>query len=401
MASVHIVGAGLAGLAAANTLADSGMRVCLYESTAQAGGRCRSYDDPILGRTIDNGNHLIVGANQHAHAFIEQIGAQDELISPGTVYPFIDLKFGKKWSLKPPFFVPALPMREYMRFMKLCTSGRKRRLTMCINPKSDLYRFFVEPLCVSALNTQPDDASSVEFRKFMMKTVMKGAKAMKPYVPRANWQQSLIDPALKRLKSYDMTAYYQHSIKSISTEDDRATSLSFTRTNVEIGDSDAVILATPALVTGKLLDMDVPDEFNAIINGHFIYDHGQPEGSFMGTIGGMAHWIFFKDGVISTTTSAANDYLDKEVDDIANTLWANICTALNINAELPTHRIVTEKRATFSCCPDQLLKRPRTNSRLKNLFLAGDYTATGLPATIDGAVKSGQLAAKAAIECLK
>src|SRR5439155_11343214 len=100
--SVHIVGAGLAGLAAAVALADEGRRVVLYESGQQAGGRCRSYVDSELGCLIDNGNHLLLSGNTASIAYVERIGALDTFAPAGeAAIPFIDLATGEHWAVRP------------------------------------------------------------------------------------------------------------------------------------------------------------------------------------------------------------------------------------------------------------------------------------------------------------
>src|ERR1700722_14713354 len=99
---VHVIGAGLAGLAAALALAETGARITVYEAAPQAGGRCRSYFDATLGCRIDNGNHLLIAGNHATMAYLDAIGARDTLMGPEeTVYPFLDLVSGERWVVKP------------------------------------------------------------------------------------------------------------------------------------------------------------------------------------------------------------------------------------------------------------------------------------------------------------
>lgn len=401
MAVVHIVGAGLAGLAAANDLAEQGVGVCLYESSALAGGRCRSFEDPIMGCVLDNGNHLMLGANEHLQAFIEQIGTPELMRTCGHEYHFTDMKYGREWTLKPPFFLPFVPLFEYLQLLKLMIAGRKKTVAQCFSPHSELYQKFIVPLCVAALNTQPEDASAQSLATILRQTISKGKTAMQAYLPQRNWQESLINPALERLKSFDVSIYYQQGLKEIMYDDARVKNLYFTRNQMELAEGDAVILAIPAYVASKLLPITAPDQFNAIINGHFAYAHDLPVGSFYATIRARAHWVFIKDNIISTTTSAAEAYLEEESDAIAMRLWSDLCELLHIKAEMPPHRMITEKRATFACTPSQLERRPRVQTRWQNLYLAGDYVQTGLPATMEGAIISGKNAAKAVLNGLK
>ena len=101
-ARCHIVGAGLAGLACAVALVQQGQRVSLYDAAGQAGGRCRSLFDQSLDRPIDNGNHLLLSANQAALGFLDAIGAGDSLVGPPeAAFPFLDLRSGERWTLRP------------------------------------------------------------------------------------------------------------------------------------------------------------------------------------------------------------------------------------------------------------------------------------------------------------
>ena len=99
---IHIVGAGIAGLAAAVRLTQAGMRVIVHEAAGQAGGRCRSYHDPALDMMIDNGNHLLLSGNRATLAYVRTIGASDRLVGPATAeFPFIDLATNERWVLRP------------------------------------------------------------------------------------------------------------------------------------------------------------------------------------------------------------------------------------------------------------------------------------------------------------
>src|SRR5580704_13674569 len=102
MSRIHVIGAGLAGLSSAITATGAGREVTLYEATAAGGGRCRSYFDTELDMRLDNGNHLLLSGNKSTFAYIDEIGARDRFAGPRTpVFPFMDLKTGREWTLRP------------------------------------------------------------------------------------------------------------------------------------------------------------------------------------------------------------------------------------------------------------------------------------------------------------
>jgi uncharacterized protein with NAD-binding domain and iron-sulfur cluster len=115
---------------------------------------------------------------------------------------------------------------------------------------------------------------------------------------------------------------------------------------------------------------------------------------FTGLIGGTAEWVFRKHGIVSVTVSAADRLVDIASEELAAILWRDVAAAFGLPVEpMPPARIVKERRATFRATPAQLRRRPVTATRWNNLRLAGDYVDTGLPATIEGAIRSGLVAA--------
>ena len=113
---------------------------------------------------------------------------------------------------------------------------------------------------------------------------------------------------------------------------------------------------------------------------------------FIGLVGGIAQWVFVKPGHVSVTISAAGDLADQPSDVLAAGIWEDVCAALGLAGPMPLWRVVREKRATFAATAAQERRRPPARIGLSNLVLAGDWTATGLPATIEGAIRSGRSA---------
>ena len=157
---------------------------------------------------------------------------------------------------------------------------------------------------------------------------------------------------------------------------------------------DVVVLAVPPWVAADLVpSLSPPDDFRAIVNAHFKMAAPAGVSPILGVIGGTAEWIFAFDDRISVTVSGADAIVDQDREQLAARIWADVQKALGMDAPMPAWQIVKEKRATFAATPAQDAKRPPAKTRWKNLFLAGDWTQTGLPATIEGALRSGETAA--------
>ena len=392
MTKVHIIGAGLAGLAAGVKLADAGKQVILYEAAPQAGGRCRSYFDTALGRTLDNGNHLVLGVNRHALAYINTIKSQGSFLSPEKpCYSFVDLDSGAAFDFQFHWAVSAL--------MQLAFAGKHQTVADCVNTRSLSYKCFIQPFCTAVLNTEASHASATMLRGALWKVFKSGKHVLRYFLPRNSLSESLIEPACRRIEADGGTIVYNSAVRKLEWEENYISALQFSDRHIETK-GDAVILATSPQTAAKLLsDISIPSGFNAIVNGHFVCpDLLWPTGKdFIGVIAGTAQWMFYRGGILSTTTSAANALAENDLSVIAELLWKDVCHALQISAPLPPHRIICEKRATHAITPGAAIL---THKAYGNLFLAGDYTQSQLPATIDSAVKSGFKAAEQVIKAI-
>jgi squalene-associated FAD-dependent desaturase len=407
---VHVVGAGLAGLAVAAALAVGGRRVSIYESGQHAGGRCRSYFDAELGVRIDNGNHLLLSGNRSALAYLAMIDALGTFEGPGeAAVPFVDLASGEHWVLRPnrgllPWWVfcpgrrvPGSRARDYLAARRLREASADATVGDRLDPGGLLYRLLWQPVAVAALNTSAEAGSARLFWRILAETLGQGADSCRPLVPREGLSESLVDPALATLRARGAEIWFGARLRAIGFAGRRVTELDFDSGKVDVGDGDAVVLAVPAAVAARLVpDLTVPDDHAPIVNAH--YRIGPPTGMplFAGLIGGTAEWAFRKHGIISVTVSAADRIVDRPAQELAEVLWRDVAAAFGLGATpVPPCRIVKERRATFRATPAQLRRRPATATRWNNLLLAGDYVDTGLPATIEGAIRSGLAAAGA------
>jgi squalene-associated FAD-dependent desaturase len=404
-----VVGAGLAGLAAALRLAQARRTVVLHEASRQAGGRCRSYLDATLGCRIDNGNHLLIAGNTAAMAYLDAIGARDTLVGPGEpAYPFLDVETGERWTLRPnagriPWWVwssrrrvPRTTPRDYLRALRL-RHARAEATVAATLAGDKLFRRLWQPLAVAALNTEAEAGQARLLSRVLRETFGRGGAACRPLVPREGLSESLIDPALARLSMLGAAVRFGSRLRAIEQAVSRVTALDFDDGRVELGAEDAVVLAVTAPVAARVLPgLTVPDEFRAILNAHYRIDAPSGAPLFIGLVGGTAEWVFRKREVLSVTVSAADRFMDMPAEELAQLLWRDVARAYAMrDAPLPPWQIVKERRATFAATRAQLARRPKTRTDAENLMLAGDWTDTGLPATIEGAIRSGFAAAAA------
>jgi hypothetical protein len=177
--------------------------------------------------------------------------------------------------------------------------------------------------------------------------------------------------------------------------------LDFGNEAISFAPGDAVVLAVPPWAARELVpELEAPDDYRAIVNAHFRTEPGPGAPAMVGVVGGTAEWIFAFPDRISVTVSSAGHLIDEERDQLAARLWRDVSVAIGRSGPVPPWKPVIEKRATFAATPDQVCRRPGIRTRWANLFLAGDWVDTGLPATIEGAVRSGGAAARAAAKCL-
>lgn len=400
---VHVVGAGLAGLAAALDLLEAGVAVTIHEAGPAAGGRCRSYMDRELGVRLDNGNHLLLSGNKATWRFLDRVGARGTMGGPGRpVFPFVDVATGERWTVRPnagriPWWVlsrrrrvPGTRARDYLALLRLRRARAETTVGEAL-PPGLLRTRLLDPFAIAALNTRPEEGSARLLGAVVEESLALGGAACVPSFPREGLTESFIEPALARLRKSGAEIRFGARVARLDFEGERVAALD----GAMLGADEAVVIAVPAQAAASLVPgLVVPDRFEAIVNVHYRVEASGGEAGFVGLIGGLAEWVFAKPGVASVTISAANQLANVSNEAIAQQCWGEVATALGLGEPLPPWRVLREKRATFAATPDQDQRRPAARTAVRNLVLAGDWTRTGLPATIEGAIRSGNIAAK-------
>lgn len=392
--TLHIVGAGLAGLAAAIAAAKAGTRVIIHEAAGHAGGRCRSFKDEKLDRVIDNGSHLVLGANRTALAYAQAVGGLEAMIAVDPAFPFVDIATGARWTVTP----KQLPagIGEILRALGLPWTGKTETVASRLGASRSFTRFW-QPMCEAIMNTAPDEASARMFGWTMRRALLGGSSALKPWTFPMGLSAALVAPALATLALFGAEVHFRRRLIAASAQ-----SLTFDFGVIPLGPEDKVILALPPWALASVLPGMIDDmPTRPIVNAHFRLDYPvvlPGESHFLGLVNAAGHWLFARGDVLSITVSAADGLAERSNDDIAALLWDEAARAMGIPAcSPPPFRIMKERRATLAHDHATIGRRPGHTTLYPNLLLAGDWLASPWPCTIEAAIASGLEAARLAL----
>ena len=264
--SVHIIGAGLAGLSAAVRLIAQGHRVHVYEATAQAGGRCRSYHDLSIGMTIDNGNHLLLSGNRAALAYLDVIGARHHLIGPDRAsVPFVDLASGARWTLHAndglvPWWifdsrrrVPGTHAASYFSLLHLLRATPGATVGDVMACKGPLYDRLIGPFLLAALNIDPPEGSAALAAAVVGETLFAGGRNYHPLIARDGLSTAFVEPGVTYIAEHGGTVAFGRQLRAFAFDGDRVAALDFGDARVPLGQDDAVVLAVPPWAAAALV----------------------------------------------------------------------------------------------------------------------------------------------------
>ncbi len=343
----HIIGGGIAGLAAAKFIKEKNIKnkVVLYEAAAKLGGRCFSFFDAGLDRTIDNATHVILGANKGV----------------------INLMNRPEFSGKAKFF----------------ENGT-------INGKFWNYKDFI---LLSVFNTKADEVAPSLIKKLAFKLFPFLPNRLKICYSKGDLTSKLVEP----LSRYTDEIKLSHKLLDFTAENDKISLLTFNKSKVPIAPQDKIICALDAANYSRIFS-GPKFEFNEIAN--IFYRTSTPltlpeDSKFIATPQNTADWIFINDDIVAATISNSAALTEGD-DELARKIWIEIRALNGLKpAFLPSYRVMRYKQATIKQDGKNNRLRPcSANTKFKNMKLAGDWTMKNWPCCLEAAIQSAKRAVK-------
>lgn len=424
MSKCIIAGGGLAGLSAAVMLLKNGIEVHLIEASPKLGGRTYSFQDDKIGEHVDNGQHIMMGCYYNTLNFLDIIGASDNV----AIQKNLSLKFVKEGgqifelSTKSDLY-PVNLTRAIASYKALTIKERLKVLDLfldlyCIE-ESDLKDITVaqwlenegqdkntrdalwDILAIGTLNSKCEDASAALFARVLKRVFFEGIDASKVVLPLVDLSKMYVEPAVQFIEKNGGTISLGERVMSFNEESEYIRGIV---TNKSSYDSvDHFIAAVPHHSLIKILGSNSNDtidslnfRYSPILSAHISLRNNPFEHELYGLIDSSVHWLFNHDSYVSLVTSAADDLAELDEQSIINEVILQLGNYFPVfSPDLVLNwTIIKEKRATFIPTPEIEVLRNSIKSPFRNLYLAGDWTNTSLPATIEGAVQSGFSAAQ-------
>jgi len=438
---VIVIGAGFAGLSAAVRLTRRGARVLVLEARSRLGGRATAFADRDTGELVDNGQHILMGCYRETLAFLRDIGAQDNVrLDPQLAVTMID-RAGRRTRLSCPALPAplhlvagileweALSWRDRLSVLGMATPLKNARRELegsavkAASPDETVENWLIrngqtprlrellwDPLALAALNQPPQQAAAPLFSRVLAEMFSDDPRAAAIALPTRPLHLMYAEPAREYIESHG-GAVRTGAVSTIVLSADGG-AVAGVRIGGDTVQASQIISSVPWFALAELFDEAPPAldgvldrarrmTSSPIVTVNLWFDRRVLDLPFVGLPGRAMQWVFDKSLIlgedsshVSLVSSGAAEILAETNIELVHRAHQELLDALpDVRAaKLVQATVIREPRATFSLAPGQPA-RPSTETGLQGFLLAGDWTATGLPATIEGAVRSGNRAA--------
>ena len=415
-----VIGGGFAGLTTAAYLVDKNLKVDLLEASPKLGGRAYSFLSKDGKTIVDNGQHILMGCYHETLRFMKMIGAKDNLIYQSELEinflkeGFEQIKL-KTASFPYPFnlllgilnykvigFIDRLKILKFFFKMFSYSENELTRLTVeewlrKENQKNRINKALWEVIAVGALNTSIKKASAKIFSDVLKEIFLNGKFASTIILPKYGLSETYCDKAQDFIERNGGRVFTSRSVTGVKTENDKIVEVQTDDGNID--DFDCIVSAVPFYALQKIIPVSYLNKkpelrYSAILSVNLWLKKNPLKEEFYGLINSAVHWIFNKKTHLTLVVSDADYLVEKTKEEIFNIIAKELKKFTGISEEnITDYQIVKEKRATFVPAENTINLRPSVDTGLENFFVVGDWVDTGLPSTIESAVKSGRMGA--------
>lgn len=426
--TVAIIGGGWAGLAAAITLTEQRVPIKLFESAAQLGGRARRLQ--LHNLPLDNGQHILIGAYRETLRLMQRCGVDIDkacYAPPLTlqVFPSFHLQAARlpaPWHLGVGLFrCKGISLPEKLTALRFLLALKRMHFTVAPaltvstllhqqRQSARLNDFLWHPLCLAALNTPPATASAQIFVNVIRDAFFTTADASRLLLPQLDLGALFPDVAAHYLQARGASLNLNQRVHHVDFHEGRFTLHHALGTEQFTQVISAVAPFHLAKLLGKLpglqpiIEQLATWDYQPIYTVYLQYDASVSlPFPMLGLSQTISQWVFDRSltqqpGLLAVVISAQGAHTAWSHDELALRVQAELKQALGISQAPQWTQVIAEKRATFSCTPE--LCRPENQTSLPGLCLAGDYTASEYPATLEAAVRSGVQSARLILSSL-